>query len=89
MICLEVQINGATVCTAGGNDLVATSANVYSFVFDDGETELMLSVRGQTAGGEKGESVIWLRQVLSIGDKVSINIVEQPVCSPPMRRSKD
>jgi hypothetical protein len=87
MICLQVQINGTTVCTAGGTDLATTSANVYAFVLDDGATQLTLSVRGQTAGGEKGESVLWLRQDLSVGDKISIQIVEQPACDPPVRRS--
>jgi len=89
MICLEVQINGATVCTAGGVDLTATSANVYSFKLDDGTMQLTLSVRGQTAGGENAESLIWLRQDLSLGDRVSIHIVEKPSCDPPIRRSRE
>ena len=89
MICLEVQINGTAVCTAGGNDLVATSANVYAFILDDGESQLTLSVRGQTSGGEKAESLIWLRQDVSIGDRISIHIVVQPACDPPMWRSSE
>jgi len=89
MICLEVQLNGHTVCNAGGNDLAVTSANVYSFLLDDGTTQLTLSVRGQTGGGEQGESVTWLRQVVFVGDEISIKIIDQPACDPPMRRSNE
>jgi hypothetical protein len=86
VICLEVCVNGTKVCTAGGEDLVATSANVYAFVFDDGEKRWTLSVRGQTSGGEMGESRCWVRQDLAIGDTITVHIVERESCDPPETR---
>jgi hypothetical protein len=95
MKCFEVKINGARVCTAGVEDGVLTA--ILSFVKQqDASKEApedqvrdrpeSLDIRvGGLENIEPGASahVEWLTQGISVGDEVTIRIVETPICDEP------
>jgi hypothetical protein len=99
MKCFEVKVNGEKLCTAGiGDDGVLTT--VVSFAKRSNSTDetaqdsdnperLHLRVSG-VAGPEPGvmEHLEWLDQSLSVGDEITIRIVETPECDKPNNREE-
>lgn len=98
MKCFEVTINGKKVCTAGVGDdgvLTAILALVQRQTVSDGTREDQdaesesLDVRvGGIANVESGvsEHVEWLHQNLSVGDEITIKIIESSECNEPLSR---
>ena len=101
MICLEVKINGKIICNASiGHDFGIVCA-IIDWVNRDmdlfpndkepmfkGE-EMKLSVSGSaTYGKDDSEELSWINRNLSIGDEITIKIVESDVCDPPKSRKR-
>jgi hypothetical protein len=97
MKCFEVMINGTKVCTAGvGHDgvLAAILTLVHRQNVSDGtrknqEESKSLDIRvGGMANVEPGvsEHVEWLHQYLSVGDEITIKIIESSECNEPLSR---
>lgn len=96
MICFEVMINGKKICTAGVGDAGVLSA-LLTFVKrpkgseetqgnqDQGKSESIdLRVGGiANVDPETSEHVDWLHQYLSVGDEISIKVIEAAKCDPP------
>lgn len=98
MKCFEVTINGKKVCTAGVGDhgvLTAILALVQRHPVIEGSQENQdadsesLDLRvGGIANVEAGvsEHVEWLHQDLSVGDEITIKIIESSECNEPLSR---
>jgi hypothetical protein len=101
MICLEVKINGSEVCKAGIDHEFGIVCAIIDWVKRDirsfpkdtprmfKEEEMKLSISGSaTYGKDNSWEFSWLKHKLSVGDEVSIRIVESDVCNPPKSRKK-
>ena len=96
MKCFEVTINGEKVCTAGVGDdgvLTAILALVQRQTVSDGTRDKQdaesesLNVRvGGIANVEPGlsEHLEWLYKDLSVGDEITIKIIESSECDVPL-----
>lgn len=90
MICFEILINGNSVCRAGADDLqvlttFVTWARKPSRVSADAEEpNLHINVGGITLEKERPQ---WLNETLSVGDELSIRIVESYVADQPTMRT--
>ena len=101
MICLEVKINGENICKAGvEHDFGIVHAivdwvkrDVDLFPKDKQPTfiaeQMKLSVSGSaTYGKDNSEELRWIKKNLSIGDEITIKIVEADTCDPPTSRKR-
>jgi hypothetical protein len=82
VIAFEVRLNGQLLCTAGRADISVLSA-VVNYMYR--QPSLFASVGGLTQGTQgPGQHLDWLSNLpLSVGDEVSIRIVDVPTCDPP------
>ena len=98
MKCFEVTINGKKVCTAGVGDngvLSAILALAQRQTVSDGTGEEQnadsesVDVRvGGIINLESGvyDHLEWLHQYLSVGDEITIKIIESSECNEPLSR---
>ncbi len=92
MVCFEILLNGEFLCRAGADDLkVLTNFLTWTrkpskLTADSAETNLHLHVGGMTLENEHAH---WLSEVpLSVGDELTIRIVESSTADQPtMRKS--
>lgn len=101
MICLEVKINGKEVCKAGIEHEFGIVCAIIDWVKRDvssfpedkprlfEEEEMKISISGSaTYGNDDSEELSWLKNNLSVGDEISIRIVESEVCDSPKSRKR-
>lgn len=92
MICFEILVNGELACRAGADDLQSLSTLIswrrkpFKLSADLEEPNPQIIVGGVTEGRERPQ---WLEKALSVGDELTIRIVEsssadQPVMQPPL-----
>jgi len=90
MICFEILINGKPRCRAGAEDLQALTtfiawARKSSAGTADAHAELHITVGGMTQERQRPQ---WLSASLSVGDELTIRIVESlEADEPEMRKS--
>lgn len=89
VIAFEVRVNGQLLCTAGHDD-IAVLNTMINCQPGDGSHDVNVWVGGLTKGiiarriRGRGEHVRWLEsKSLSLGDEISIRIVDVPECDPP------
>lgn len=94
MICFEVTINGKKVCTAGIEGI-----GVLTAIFDfarrkkDGEEIVQegphLKIGGLNCHGKNDdENLDWVKRHLSVGDEVSIRIIDSLQIDQPKTRKR-
>lgn len=92
MICFEVQVNDRKICRAGlGQFGVLTSliswVNNRERPDENGTQSVSLNVGGLTIPeNDPGEFVTWVRESLTVGDEVSMKIVEAIDADEPVER---
>ena len=103
MICFEVRVNGKVLCTAGVGDLGVLTAILKWVKREPNECpedveitewsaeELDLSVGGSIGHGKHGHTFLdWIKDHgLSVGDEITIRILDQPQCDPPAAKRTD
>jgi hypothetical protein len=82
MIAFEVRLNGQRLCTAGHADIAVQSAIIN---YLSRPQDLLLTVKASTKGMQSpSQNLTWLNNSrLSVGDEVSIKIVDVPTCDAP------
>lgn len=93
MICFEVVVDGEKLCTAGVGDVGVLTATI-SWVenpnpsHDVGPSGIGLHVGGltDTDSGED-EFVEWVKKRISVGNTVTVRIVETAESDPPVERT--
>jgi hypothetical protein len=82
VIAFEVRLNGQLLCTAGHADISVLCAAVN---YSHRSQSAFTSVGGLTQGTQGPQQHIdWLSNLpLSVGDEVSIRIVDVPTCDAP------
>lgn len=103
MICFEVRVNGKVVCTAGVGDLGVLTA-ILTWVKREpsdcpegveiaewSEETLDLNIGGSIGHGKHGHAFLdWIsHQRMSVGDEITIRILNQPQCDPPAAKRID
>jgi hypothetical protein len=95
MIALEIELNGKSLGTAGTSDLSVLNAIVNAVGKLGAESRgarnneesfyLELTVGGLTGREPPGkdEHLTWVRELLNIGDTVSVRVVEAAEAAPP------
>ena len=90
MIAFEIKINGQKFVTAGFDDwdLLHVHATANRDRGANGENEYEISAGGLASQMMPGkhEHVRWGRRVLSIGDEVTIKLVNIPSADAPLKR---
>jgi hypothetical protein len=82
MIAFEVRLNGQRLCTAGHADISVLSALIN---YLSRPQDLLLTVRASTKGTQSpSQNLTWLdHSRLSVGDEISIKLVDVPTCDAP------
>lgn len=95
MIALEIELNGKSLGTAGTTDLAVLNAIVNAVGklgpeskgarSNEEDLYLELTVGGLTGREPPGkdEHLTWIRELLKIGDSVSVRVVEASEATPP------
>jgi hypothetical protein len=85
MHAVEVQYNGATICTVGAANAVMFSADISMFV--EGPEAAMLNVRGMNdLGNDRTSHTGWIDELdISNGDRLVFRFVDVLAASPPER----
>ncbi len=92
MICFEIQINGKKICRAGLGQFgvlscVISWVNNRQLPVEDEGKSVSLNVGGLTIPeNHTGEFVTWVRESLTVGDEVSMKIVEAIDADEPVER---
>ena len=95
MICFEITINGNYVCTAGIGELgvlhtIVTWVKTSKVAPASGETvsrdNLDIHVGGLAhPDADTSQHVDWLNQAISVGDEITIRVIESPIYDEPTR----
>lgn len=101
MICFEVHINGKKACTAGIESEYGVLTSILTWVKRDlskfplevrdtiQKEELNLNLAGHISHGENdNENLDWIRQSVSIGDEITIKIIEADNYDKPHKRRR-
>jgi hypothetical protein len=80
---LEVQLNGKTLCTAGVAEPDAVLNAIVNII---GRRQADYDMHIRVGGMEKNEFLIWTTTRLTVGDEITIRVVEAPSMDPPSQR---
>lgn len=102
MIGFEIVIDGQRICTAGVGDLGVVSAitscvrrlsrdsNSGPEAPSEYEEELMLQVGGLAHDSDGADvNLNWLDQPLSVGQRITLTVVDTAQIDPPRRRHRE
>jgi hypothetical protein len=85
-VCFAITINDGPVVIAGG-PLVDVLSTMLTHVRERGELELRVSGLVSRADHDN-EHIDWLHQSLSVGDRVTITVVDDAEASAPIGRER-
>ena len=101
MICFEIHINGIKACTAGIDAEYGVLSSVLTWLKRDlnefpaekrndiQEEELKFYLGGHISHGKNDyENLEWIRKSLSVGDEITIKIIESDKYDEPHKRER-
>jgi hypothetical protein len=101
MICFEIHINGKKVCTAGVDSPYGVLTSILTWVRRDlrqfqlekrgkiQEEEINFDVGGHISHGKNDhENLKWIKESLSIGDEITIRIIDLDKSDEPLERKR-
>lgn len=83
MLAFQVSINGETTCIVSSNDVVSVDALLHGEHFPN--DDISLAIGGTVQENGRRFHASWLKQPLSLGDTVTLEVVsvDQNSLSPP------
>ena len=101
MICFEISKNGEKICTAGIDSEFGVLTSILTWLKRDlnefpaksrgdiAQEELSLNVSGHKNHGKNDfENLYWLRDSISIGDEITIKVIESGGYDEPESRKR-
>lgn len=101
MICFEIHINGKKVCIAGIDSEFGVLSSILTWVKRDlkefpdqkreniQEEELKFDLGGHISHGKNDyENLDWIRKSLSVGDELTIKIIESDEYDEPYKKER-